>query len=45
MFNAPNLLMLPHMGYATKEAFASRLDIVVKNIEMWLAGTPQNKIV
>lgn len=45
LFNAPNLLMLPHMGYATKEAFASRLDIVVKNIEMWLAGTPQNKIV
>ncbi len=45
LFNAPNLLMLPHMGYATKEAFASRLDIVVKNIEMWLADTPQNKIV
>lgn len=44
LFNAPNLLMLPHMGYATKEAFASRLDIVVKNIEMWLAGIPQNKI-
>lgn len=45
LFNAPNLLMLPHMGYATKEAFGIRLDIVVKNIEMWLAGTPQNKIV
>lgn len=45
LFNAPNLLMLPHIGYATKEAFGIRLDIVVKNIEMWLAGTPQNKIV
>lgn len=44
LFNAPNLLMLPHIGYATKEAFNSRLDIVVKNIEMWIAGTPQNKI-
>lgn len=44
LFNAPNLLMLPHMGYATKEAFQSRLDIVVKNIEMWLAGSPQNEI-
>ena len=45
LFNAPNLLMLPHMGYATREAFSSRLDIVIKNIEMWLAGTPQNKVI
>lgn len=44
LFNAPNLLMLPHMGYATREAFGSRLEIVVKNVEMWLAGTPQNQI-
>lgn len=41
---APHLLMLPHIGYATQEAFASRLNIVVRNIEMWLAGTPQNQI-
>ena len=45
LFNAPNLLMLPHLGYATKEAFGIRLDIVVKNIEMWLTNTPQNKII
>ena len=44
LFNAPNLLMLPHLGFATHEAFAIRFDIVVKNIENWLAGTPQNKI-
>jgi D-3-phosphoglycerate dehydrogenase len=44
LFNAPNLLMLPHIGYATKEAFAIRLGIVIKNVEMWLAGTPQNLI-
>lgn len=44
LFNAPNLLMLPHLGYATHEAFAVRLDIVIKNIEMWLTGTPQNKV-
>lgn len=44
LFNAPNLLMLPHMGYATHEAFAIRLGIVIRNIEMWLAGTPQNKV-
>lgn len=44
LFNAPNLLMLPHLGYATHEAFAIRLDIVIKNIEMWLAETPQNQV-
>ena len=44
LFNAPNLLMLPHLGYATKEAFASRMDMVVGNIEKWLSGTPQNRI-
>lgn len=37
LFNAPNLLMLPHMGYATKEAFANRIKIVIKNIENWLS--------
>lgn len=44
LFNAPNLLMLPHMGYATKESFAIRLGIVVQNVEQWLDGTPQNKV-
>lgn len=38
LFNAPNLLMLPHMGYATKEAIAERAKIVVRNIENWIAG-------
>lgn len=36
LFNAPNLLMLPHLGYATKEAFAERIKIVIRNIEEWL---------
>lgn len=36
LLNAPNLLMLPHIGYATKEAFAERVKIVVRNIEEWL---------
>ena len=30
LFNAPNLLMLPHMGYATREAFETRLNIVIR---------------
>ena len=44
LFNAPNLLMLPHMGYATREAFETRLNIVIRNIEMWLNNTPQNQV-
>lgn len=35
LFNAPNLLMLPHLGYATQEAFQERIKIVIKNIENW----------
>lgn len=33
LFDAPNLTMLPHIGFATEEAFVLRLGIVVKNIE------------
>lgn len=44
LFNAPNLLMLPHIGFATKEAFKTRLEIVIQNIHLWLAGTPGNRV-
>ena len=33
LFDAPNLVMLPHIGFATEEAFVLRLGIVIKNIE------------
>ena len=33
LFNAPNLIMLPHIGFATEEAFKLRLGIVIKNLE------------
>lgn len=33
LFEAPNLIMLPHIGFATHEAFEHRLEIVVNNIE------------
>ena len=32
LFDAPNLTMLPHIGFATEEAFILRLGIVVQNI-------------
>ena len=36
LFGAPNLIMLPHIGFATEEAFILRLGIVVKNVEQCL---------
>ena len=33
LFGVPNLIMLPHIGFATEEAFVLRLGIVVKNVE------------
>lgn len=36
LLDAPNTILLPHIGFATKEAFESRLDIVVRNIENFI---------
>ena len=36
LFGAPNLIMLPHIGFATEEAFVLRLGIVVNNVMDWL---------
>jgi len=33
LLNVPNTILLPHIGFATKEAFELRLGIVVKNVE------------
>ena len=33
---APNTILLPHVGFATKEAFVKRLKIVVDNVVQWL---------
>lgn len=33
---APNTILLPHIGFATKEAFETRLKIIVSNIERFL---------
>lgn len=36
LFGAPNLIMLPHIGFATEEAFILRLGIVIKNLDCLL---------
>ena len=42
LFDAPNAILLPHIGYATKEAIELRGNIVIENIKKWFAGKPQN---
>ena len=32
ILGAPNTMLLPHVGFATKEAFEARLEIVIDNI-------------
>ena len=37
ILTAPNTMLLPHVGFATKEAFEIRLEIVVENVMRFLA--------
>lgn len=36
ILKAPNTMLLPHIGFATKEAFEERLKIVVGNVERFV---------
>ena len=36
LFDAPNLIMLPHIGFATEEAFVLRLGIVIDNVKTFI---------
>ena len=42
LFTAPNLIMLPHLAFASYESFDKRIDIVMDNIKLWLEGKPRN---
>ncbi len=42
LFNSPNVVVTPHVGFATHEAFENRLHIVIDNITAWMNGSPQN---
>lgn len=39
ILSAPNTMLLPHIGFATKEAFEARLGIVVNNIYKFLVNS------
>jgi len=40
--SCPNIMLMPHIAYATQEAFRLRAEIVFKNILQWKVGKPQN---
>ncbi|MFA8433816.1 MAG: NAD(P)-dependent oxidoreductase [Marinifilaceae bacterium] len=42
LFESPNLVMLPHLAFATNESFEKRIQIVMDNIQLWLEGKPRN---
>ncbi|NLU52505.1 MAG: hydroxyacid dehydrogenase [Clostridiaceae bacterium] len=42
LFSAPNVVLTPHVAFATREAFERRAKIVFDNILLWLEGRPQN---
>ncbi|MDA3865653.1 MAG: NAD(P)-dependent oxidoreductase [Salinivirgaceae bacterium] len=42
LLSTPNTTLMPHIAYATHEAFVLRAEIVFENILKWKHGTPQN---
>ena len=45
MLQAPNTLLTPHIGFATKESMSLRADIVFENLRAWLNGEQINRII
>lgn len=44
LLGAKNIIITPHIAWATKEARIRLLDIVTKNIEDWAAGKTTNRV-
>jgi phosphoglycerate dehydrogenase-like enzyme len=44
LFDKENVLLAPHVAFATEEAFVRRAEMAFKNIACWLEGKLQNKI-
>lgn len=42
LLSAPNIVLTPHIAFATKEAIEKRSKIVISNILAWLDGKPEN---
>lgn len=44
LFGAKNIIITPHIAWATKEARMRLLDIVAENLSAWQAGAPENTV-
>lgn len=44
LLDAPNLLLTPHVAFATRESMVKRADIVCDNLRSWLDGALKNRI-
>ncbi|MDU1340205.1 2-hydroxyacid dehydrogenase [Clostridium butyricum] len=44
LFDAPNLIVTPHVAFATKESMVKRAEIVFDNIDKYINGSSQNVI-
>ncbi|WP_416175876.1 2-hydroxyacid dehydrogenase [Clostridium sp.] len=44
LLHAPNTVLTPHIGFATKEAMVRRAHITFENIIKWMDGKPQNLV-
>ncbi len=45
LLKAKNTVVAPHVAFATKEALDKRADIAFTNIDKWLEGKEQNRVV
>lgn len=45
IFTFPNVVLTPHIGWNTKEAEYNLSKLIISNIQMYIHGTPQNKII
>lgn len=45
LLEAPNTILIPHIGFATEEAMVRRAEITFRNISMWEEDKQQNIII
>lgn len=44
LLQQPNVVVTPHMAFATRQAFARRTRIVFENLKSWRLGQPRNVV-
>ena len=44
LYNVPNITLTPHIAWAPLDTRSRLLDIVISNLEAFIAGTPKNKV-